>query len=335
MTKPSVDEINAVAKLHHAWITGLVLGTITHESPDIAEKLVFQLFRRQHEKRFLPGLGKLGLTGLPDAVACAKYHYFSNQLGGVKVEYWRENDKKAWVRYPPPRWIWYGPAICAIPSKVNTAMLRGWHAQNGVTLNNPNLGFVCTGTTVDGYPGLEGYYCEFEHPLADHERLQYRFEESCPAIDAASLPALDAQQWPAERQALAYRNYAIEYISNALPILVELLGDDAARSTGTRIARLIGMQHYDELAQSMQLSGNSATAFMEIAHRFMWACGDEVDTHGTTLNRLSWRAFDSVDSTTIEIWRAMLEGLLLVHNPKLTITWGRAGERTADCFSVV
>jgi hypothetical protein len=34
-------------------------------------------------------------------------------------------------------------------------MLRGWHANNGVVLNNPRLGFVCTGQTVDGQPGLK------------------------------------------------------------------------------------------------------------------------------------------------------------------------------------
>src|ERR1700756_3635788 len=95
-------------------------------------------------------LRKLGLADLPHAVACAQYHYLSNQVGGVKVEYVHENDQKAWVRYPPPRWIWSGTAICGIPSEVSRAMLRGWHANNGVVLGNPRLGFVCTGQTVDG-----------------------------------------------------------------------------------------------------------------------------------------------------------------------------------------
>jgi hypothetical protein len=100
-------------------------------------------------------LKKLGLDQLPHAVACAQYHYLSNQVGGVKVEYVYESDTKAWVRYPPPRWIWSGTAICGIPSEVSRAMLRGWHANNGVVLGNPRLGFVCTGQTVDGQPGLE------------------------------------------------------------------------------------------------------------------------------------------------------------------------------------
>ncbi len=67
--------------------------------------------------------------------AVAKYHYFSNQLGGVKVEYFAENDKKAWVRCPPPRWIWMGTAICAIPTDVNRAMLREMRSNNATTIS--------------------------------------------------------------------------------------------------------------------------------------------------------------------------------------------------------
>ena len=27
------------------------------------------------------------------------------------IEYLAESEHKAWIRYPPPRWIWRGPAI--------------------------------------------------------------------------------------------------------------------------------------------------------------------------------------------------------------------------------
>ena len=55
-----------------------------------------------------PGSKKLGLDHLPPAVAAAQYHYLSNWIGGVHVEYMYETDRKAWIRYPPPRWIWRG-----------------------------------------------------------------------------------------------------------------------------------------------------------------------------------------------------------------------------------
>ena len=135
----------AVARLYNALMAGLVLTLVTQKDAEAARRVVFAHFRRQHLEKFLPGLKKLGLDALPHAVACAQYHYFSNALGGVKTEYVAESDRKAWVRYPPPRWIWQGTAICAVPREVNEAMLHGWHGHNGVSLGNPRLGFVRTG----------------------------------------------------------------------------------------------------------------------------------------------------------------------------------------------
>ena len=175
----------AVSRLYNALMTGLVLTLVTRAGEEAAREFVFAHFRRQHLAKFLPGLKKLGLDGLPDAVACAQYHYFSNALGGVKTEYAAETDRKAWVRYPPPRWIWQGTAICAVPRKVNEAMLHGWHGHNGVSLGNPRLGFVCTGQTVDGDAGLEGYYCEYDRDLAPDERVRFAPEETPPHYDPA------------------------------------------------------------------------------------------------------------------------------------------------------
>ena len=93
----------AVGTLYNALMTALILGLITRRGEDTARDYVFRHFRRQHLEKFLPGLQKLGLAGEPDAPACALYHYHSNALGGVKTGYLRESDKKAWVRYPPPR----------------------------------------------------------------------------------------------------------------------------------------------------------------------------------------------------------------------------------------
>ena len=101
----SMPAWKAVGDLYHAWITGLILTTVTRRSAADAADLVFRTFRRQQREKFLPGLEKLGLRALPHAVACAQYHYLSNDLGGVRVEFIPESDRKAWVRYVPPRWI--------------------------------------------------------------------------------------------------------------------------------------------------------------------------------------------------------------------------------------
>lgn len=325
----------AVAELYHAWLTGLVLTLVTRKSPEAAEAFVFRLFRHQHHEKFLPGLEKLGLAGEPHAVAAAKYHYFSNQLGGVKVEYLEESPVKAWIRYPPPRWIWSGTAICAIPSEVNRAMMRGWHAHNGVTLGNPRLGFVCTKTTVDGQPGLEGYYLEHGRDLAEDERLQFRPEESCPPVDPAGLPALEADAWPAERRHKAYRNYAIEYVRNALPILFELLGPEDASALGRLCALQIGMQLYDEVAAAFGVEGTDADAFAALLASLLEASGDQVRRDGHRVVQQSWRLFAGLDVTpTVRgPWCALLEGLLAVHNRFLRLRCD--GERAPFEMTIV
>ena len=306
----------AVAHLYHSWITGLVLSLVTHKGPDIAAEFVFRLFRHQHLQRFLPGLVKLELDGLPHAVAAAQYHYFSNQLGGVKVEYFEESERKAWVRYPPPRWIWLGTAICAIPNAVNQAMLRGWHAHNGVSLNNPKLGFVCTKSTVEGQPGLEGYYLEYDHDLSPDQRLRYAPDESCPPIVKSSLPRLDVETWPALRQAKAYRNYSMEYLRNGLPLLIDLLGPRDASQIGQLCGRQIGMQCYDEIARGLGVVDDDAESFLQLVEALLIASGDQVERSGQVIHRRLWRLASGISSDTTfrAIWRAPFEGLLAVHN---------------------
>ena len=208
----------AVGTLYNALMTALILGLVTRRGEDTAREYVFRHFRRQHLEKFLPGLQKLGLAGEPDAPACALYHYHSNALGGVKTGYLRESDRKAWVRYPPPRWIWRGTAIAAVPHAVSAAMLHGWHGHNGVSLGNPGLGFVCTGMTVDGMPGLEGYYFDYGRPIKEDERVRFAYgTEEMPRVDWANQPKLETANWPEERRQRTFRSYALEYLRTMLP----------------------------------------------------------------------------------------------------------------------
>jgi hypothetical protein len=76
----------AVELIYHSYLTGLILMLVSRAGAAKAAEVVFRTFRRQQLAKFLPGLRKLGLADLPHAVACAQYHYLSNQVGGVKVE---------------------------------------------------------------------------------------------------------------------------------------------------------------------------------------------------------------------------------------------------------
>ena len=83
--RPAADAAayRAVEHIYHSYLTGLILMLASRTGAPRAAEVVFRTFRRQQLARFLPGLKKLGLDQLPHAVACAQYHYLSNQVGGV------------------------------------------------------------------------------------------------------------------------------------------------------------------------------------------------------------------------------------------------------------
>ena len=222
-TRPAGSAEKAVSELYQAYMTGLILTLVTRRSTDDAARWIEALFRRQHEEKFLAGLDKLGLKDKPDAIACAGYHYLANKIGGVDVEFMAESDKKAWVRFVPPRWIYSGAAICGVPSEVSRGILRGWYGRNGITLGNPRLGFVCTAQTMDGQHGLAGYFLEYDRDLNDDERLVFRPGESPPPFESAAAPEWSETDWPAERLIKARRNYAIDYVRSGLSALVEMV----------------------------------------------------------------------------------------------------------------
>jgi hypothetical protein len=337
--KETARGYEAVEALYHAFLTGLILTAATRRGASGAAELVFQIFRRQHLEKFLPGLEKLGLDDLPHAVACAQYHYLSNALGGVKVEYIYETDRKAWVRYPPPRWIFEGTAICGIPTEVSRAMLRGWHAHNGVTLGNPRLGFVCTGQTVDGQPGLEGYYLEDDRELAPEERLRFSPGEEAPPFDPTAAPRAEGADWPEERLRKVLRNYAMEYVRTMLPTVIGLFGPAEGSWLAGSAARLIGMQYYDQTAELLGISGDSTEDFAEYLVRFGTAQGDRVEwgkeADHVWVRQQSWRLMRGVADTSpglFDIWNELWVGALGVHNRFLRLSVNRRLDCGDECY---
>jgi hypothetical protein len=311
----------AIDLIYHSYLTGLILMVSSRAGPQHAAEIVFRTFRRQQLARFLPGLRKLGLESLPHAVACAQYHYLSNQVGGVKVEYVYESDRKAWVRYPPPRWIWSGTAICGIPSQVSRAMLRGWHANNGVVLGNPRLGFVCTGQTVDGQPGLEGYYQEWDHDLASDERLQFSAGERCPAFDPQLAPKLPETAWPEERLRKVLRNYSMEYITSIVPETIAVLGPEQGGDLAGAAGRLIGMQTFDQVASLLGGVEPTAAGFAAAFARLACGQGDDAelrhDGASTIVRQTSWRLMaerPSLSPAVFDAWNELWVGAALAHD---------------------
>jgi hypothetical protein len=311
----NTEAMEAVGEWYHAWFTGIILLAVSRRGAPEAAELVFRVFRQQQQARFLEGLEKLGLSGLPPAVAAARYHYLSNAIGGVGVEYHEESPRKAWIRYPPPRWIWQGTAICGIPPEVNMAMMRGWHAQNGVSLNCPRLGFVCTGQTVEGYPGLEGYYLEHDHDLTEPERLRFTRTERMPRFDPAAAPALPPT-WPAERLAKAKRGYAMEYVRSVMQAAAAQWGPGEAGALLGLAARLTAMQHAHQAARAL-----GATTGPSLLLALAAAQGDAARREGDVIHQPSAVLFRGLDlpAPLLQAWAELHRGALLAFDPFATL----------------
>ena len=307
----------ALAELYHRYLTGLLLGMVTRLGTAPAADVVFRTFRNQHLEAFHPGLEKLGLTGEPDAVACAKYHVLSNALGGVRVEWIPESDTKSWVRYLPPRWIFDGTAVCGIPSELSRAMLRGWHGHNGVSLGNERLGFVATSQTTDGQAGLVGYYIEEAEPLQPDDRVRFRPGERPPG---AAVP-LPTPTWDEVRLAKVERNYAMNYIHTILPAMAAVLGPADTRSVATVVGHQIGLQFHQAV---MAMLGGDEPFEYRLARLLAGhgpAC--ELDTAATSarIRLTEWRLFDPNEAHPVifEGWNALWEGLATMEDKRLVV----------------
>ena len=314
------DAIAAQAALHHQYFLGLQLMVAVEEGKRVVFEWMFRLFRRQHEEKFLSSFEKLGLSELPHAVACAKYHVLSNSMGGVAVEFMEESDKKAWVRFRYPRWMYAGPAICGIPVEASRGFLHGWYAQNGVSLKNPRLGFVCVSEDVTGQFGLCGYFKEYDHTLKDDERLKFAPDEVPPAYDPAVQPQPPAAEWGEERLEKANRNYAMEYIRNGLSALTEVVGRVRTLELAKRAARLTGLQNYSMLAEAVGVRDGGAAESAKFLNAIMSGMGDvctitrlhdeeaELTQSGLRIVRgLEGDAREDLLACWVELWRGAIQ----------------------------
>ena len=313
----ATSPIEMQAHLHHQYFLGLQLMVAVEEGREVVGDWMFRLFRRQHEDKFLSSFHKLGLSDLPHAVACAKYHAVSNGVGGVRVEYMEETEKKAWVRFRYPRWMYDGPAICGIPVEASRGFLKGWYAQNGVSLKNPRLGFVCVSEDMTGQFGLCGYFQEYDHDLAPEERLRFASDETPPPFDPAKQPSPPGEHWSEERLSKANRNYAMEYCRNGICELVGVIDPQRALDIGRRAARLTGLQQYKHMADAVGCTdGDVADAARFLAIAFS-GIGDETeleisaDRHSATVHQRGLRIVRGMDgddrenmlSCWVELWR--------------------------------
>jgi hypothetical protein len=213
-----------------------------------------------------------------------------------------------------------------VPSSVSRAVLRGWHAHNGVSLGNPRLGFVCTGQTTDGQPGLEGYYYEYDREISPDERLRFEPGEEGPDFDPEAAPRLEAASWPIERLRKAARNYTMDYAQGMLFELVQRFGPADGGFLGHVTGKLIGMQLHQHIASLLPPIQGDAAGFGELLATLARAQGDdvEVERSGTDVivRQQTWRLARDTHKPSpaiFDAWNGLWQGLLSVHNRRLRL----------------
>jgi hypothetical protein len=93
-------------------------------------------------------------------------------------------------------------------------------------------------------------------------------------FDPATAPALPVASWPKPRLEKAYRNYAMEYVRTAAPVMVQLFGPEDAGYLLHLTGKLIGMQYFEEIARGFGLGRGTAKEFDELLRELLEAQDD-------------------------------------------------------------
>lgn len=266
------------------------LGAMTfREKGEEATKRLWVSFLGQHQKGFyLKGLEKLGIgDDEPPAVKAAKYHYLTNLIGGLTMEYVEESPKKVWIRYTAPMWTYAGVTMMAMPGSIRRASARGWHPNNGVLMGCSRLGYVSTKFVMENEPCDEGYFIEYDHDVAPGEEWRFEPVTHTPEFDPSRAPRLDPELWPEARCLKARRNWSREYVKSTVDSLFELFGQQTTYFLVSQVMRGMAIQFTHELKQELGIEGSDAKSVAAFLYRLQRACGQDVQlTESQGVHRL-------------------------------------------------
>ena len=286
------------AKLWGRTFSGL--GAMTfREKGEAAIGQLWVLLLSQHQDGFYKqGLKKLGIgEDEPPAVAAAKYHYFTNQIGGLEMEYVEESAKKVWIRYTAPMWTYAGVSMLAMPGSLRRKIFTGWHPHNGRMMNCPRLGWVSTKFIMEGEPYDEGYFIEYDHDLAPGEEMRYEVAARTPEFDPDQAPKLDRGLWPDARMFKARRNWSREYVRTTIDCLLQMFSEQATHFILQQAMRCLAIQYTHELKQDVGTVGNDARSVTALFAGLLEACDQDFEVlHVSDLkHRIVLRSFKPFD----------------------------------------
>ena len=298
------------SKLWGRIFAGLGAMTYREKGHDALHRLYRDVLSRHQGGHYHEGLRKLGIDPEtePPAVVAAKYHYLSNQLGGLPMEYAEESPHKVWIRYLPPDWTYQGVALLAMPADLGRTIYGVWHPKNGQFMGCPRLGYVATKLVTRGEPCDEGYFYEYDHDLAPDEVMRYEVAERTPEFDPATAPRLDPVAWPAARLVKAQRNYAGEYVRTATEALIDAQGEVAACDLVRQTLRYLAVQFTHELQADLGQQGAGLDAVVDLYAGLLHACFQDytVERDGASRRRIVLESFKPFAVDAPEHLRAAL-----------------------------
>lgn len=286
------------------------------------------------ETHYLAGLAKLGIDGDTPAVAAAKYHYLSNKIGGLALEYMEESPKKAWIRYTPPNVFYAGMGAMAIPAQVQRAVFAAWHANNAKYMNCPNLGYVVTKCFQDGHPYDEGYFIEYDRPVSAANAVRFEHAETTPEFDPDKAPKLDPEIWPEARLLRAKRKYAGAYVRAGSEALINVFGAKPGSYMIDQTMRVVATQYAQLMGEWTGHEGRDVHAIASLLHRTLEAREDEASLERIGNNRAAitmktYKPFDPDAPETIRrAFFAFPEAVTQVLNGRVRITRAMEGKET-------
>jgi hypothetical protein len=226
-------------------------------------------------ERYHEGMVKLGIDKDPPAIAAARYHYYTNLIGGLEMDYAEESQRKAWVRYKAPMWTSDGVAMLCLPAALRRTILGSWHPRNGLMMGCPRLGWVATKFIMQGDPYDEGYFFEYDHDLAPEERYRFEHVASSPPHDAERAPTLDPKEWPPARLVRARRNFSSRYLLTTVQVLLRHFGEEPTWYLVQQTARGMAIQYAHDLAARLGVHGTSARDVASVLAGLLACCSQD------------------------------------------------------------
>lgn len=238
----------------------------------------YKILTGEQTDRFKDGLIKLGIEEdeLP-ARKAAKYHYFSNSIGGLNMQYIEESPKKVWIRYIGPNGTYPGLAMLATPASQRRTVFSSWHPRNGELMGCPRLGYVATKFTSEGDPYDEGYFMEYDRDLRPEERIQFEIVRETPEFDPSKAPKLDPEHWPRARLLKGMRNFPRDYVAKATHVLENLYGERKTTSMIATAMRCMGVQLTGGLSSQLGIEGADLESIADFHAGILHGCYEDFE----------------------------------------------------------